>query len=102
MAEIFSIVSGSLTVVGLFNDLVDCFEYIELGRNFGAEFQTCQLRLDITQLQLSRCGAAVDVNNNPVFADIKHITEESRTALGSLEQLAKLLQQAYTQSDGFK
>ena len=47
MAELFGIVAGTLSVAGLFNNAVDCFEYIQLGRNFGTDYQTCRIRLDI-------------------------------------------------------
>jgi hypothetical protein len=33
MAEVFGIVAGSLSVAVLFNNAVDCFEYIQLGRS---------------------------------------------------------------------
>jgi hypothetical protein len=102
MAEIFGIIAGSLSVAALFNNAVDCFEYIQLGRNFGTDYQTCQIRLDIARLRLSRWGTAVDVDNNPDFAIIDPRTDEARTAKRTLEQLLKLFRHAYTQSYDFK
>jgi hypothetical protein len=29
---------GIIALAGLFNDAVDCFEYVQLGRNFGKNF----------------------------------------------------------------
>jgi hypothetical protein len=34
MAEVFGTVAGALSVAALFNNCVDCFEYIQLGRHF--------------------------------------------------------------------
>jgi hypothetical protein len=98
MAEVFGIVAGSLSVAALFNNAVDCFEYIQLGRNFGTDYQTCQLRLDIARLRLSRWGTAVDIGNSPDFAVVDPSTDEARTAKRTLEQLLKLFRNAYTQS----
>lgn len=39
MAEVFGIVSGALSVAALFKNCVDCFEYIQLGRNFGRDYR---------------------------------------------------------------
>ena len=36
MAEPFGIVAGALGVAGLFNNCVECFEYIQLSRHSGA------------------------------------------------------------------
>ena len=102
MAEVFGIVAGSLSVAALFNNAVDCFEYIQLGRNFGTDYQTCQLRLDITRLRLSRWGTAIDIGNIPDFAVVDPSTDEARTAKRTLEQLLKLFRNAYTQSYDFK
>jgi len=102
MAEIFGIVTGALSIAALFNNAVDCFEYIQLGRNFGTDYQTCQIRLDIAQLRLSRWGAAVDAQSNPDFTEVHPRSNDAQTAKRTLEQLLKLLHHAYTQSYDFK
>ncbi|OCK88685.1 uncharacterized protein K441DRAFT_646327 [Cenococcum geophilum 1.58] len=102
MAEAFGVVAGALSVASLFNNAVDCFEYIQLGRNFGTDYQTCQIRLDIARLRLSRWGPAVDIDHNPDFAVIDPSTDEARTAKRTLEQLLKLFRDAHTQSYDFK
>lgn len=102
MAEIFGVVAGALSVAALFNNVVDCFEYIQLGRNFGADYQTCQLRLDIAWLRLSRWGAAVDINNNARFADIEPADKEARLAKRTLEQILNHFDRASGESSTFK
>lgn len=67
MAEPFSIVAGALSVAALFNNCVDCFEYIQLGRSFGHDYERCQLRLDIAKTRLGRWGEAVKINDDPRF-----------------------------------
>jgi hypothetical protein len=69
--EPVSFVAGILSLAGLFNNALDCFEYVQLGRNFGKRFQTCVLKLDCARLRLSRWGRSVglsgDINNTTVL-----------------------------------
>jgi hypothetical protein len=55
---------GILALASLFNNAVDCFEYVQLGRSFGTDFQTCLLKLDNARLRLSRWGQAVGLSGN--------------------------------------
>ncbi|KNB18048.1 hypothetical protein FOXG_15699 [Fusarium oxysporum f. sp. lycopersici 4287] len=102
MAEIFGVVAGALSVAALFNNVVDCFEYIQLGRNFGTDYQTCQIKLDIARLRLSRWGDAVKINNDGKFTDVNSNDDQVRTAKNTLEQLFNLFGRAYTESSNFK
>ncbi|KAI9794951.1 MAG: hypothetical protein M1833_007325 [Piccolia ochrophora] len=46
-------VSLALGVAGLaagFGTCMDCFEYVQIGRNFGNDFEKCMLRLDVVRL----------------------------------------------------
>jgi hypothetical protein len=65
MAEVFGIVAGVGGLAGLFVPCVECFEYIQLGRHFGHDFETCQIKLDVVALRLSRWGFAVGLGENP-------------------------------------
>jgi hypothetical protein len=53
---------GIVALAGLFNNAVDCFEYVQLGRSFGTNFQTSSLKLDNARLRLSRWGQAVGLS----------------------------------------
>jgi hypothetical protein len=55
---------GVIALAGLFNNAVDCFEYVQLGRNFSSKFQTSIIRLDNARLRLSRWGQAVGVGGD--------------------------------------
>ncbi|RSL59370.1 hypothetical protein CEP54_007327 [Fusarium duplospermum] len=67
MTEIFGAVSGAISVAALFNNCVDCFEYIQFARRFGKDYGTCQLRLDVAKWRLDRWGAAININNDSRF-----------------------------------
>lgn len=54
MAEAAGLAASVIALAGLFNNTVECFEFIQLGRNFGKNFQTSQLKLDNARLRLSR------------------------------------------------
>jgi hypothetical protein len=64
MAEVASLVVGVVALAGLFNNTVECFEFVQLGRAFGKDFQTSQLKLDSARLRLSRWGKALDFDGD--------------------------------------
>lgn len=64
MAEAVGLAVGIVALAGLFNNAVECFEFVQLGRNFGKNFQTSQLKLDNSRLRLSRWGKSLDLSNN--------------------------------------
>ncbi|GFF93370.1 hypothetical protein IFM53868_07163 [Aspergillus udagawae] len=78
MAEAFGVTAGALSIAGLFNNCVDCFEYIQLGRNFGRDFHSSQLRLDMAKVRLSRWGEAVDIagENTQITSDTEALACE--------------------------
>jgi hypothetical protein len=53
---------GVVALAGLFTNAMDCFEYVQLGRSFGTNFQTSVLKLDNARLRLSRWGEAVGLS----------------------------------------
>ncbi|EGU74155.1 hypothetical protein FOQG_19194 [Fusarium oxysporum f. sp. raphani 54005] len=92
MAEIFGTVAGALSVAALFNNCVDCFEYIQLGRHFGRDFERCQLKLDIAKTRLSRWGEAVTIHEDPRFATNEPDDRDGRQAKAILEEIGLLFQ----------
>jgi hypothetical protein len=40
MAEVFGVVAGSVSVAAIFNNVVDCFEYVQLGGHFDFDHAT--------------------------------------------------------------
>ncbi|KAH7174130.1 prion-inhibition and propagation-domain-containing protein [Fusarium flagelliforme] len=67
MAEVFGAVAGAISIAALFNNCIDCFDYIQLAKSFGEDFSRYQLRLDVAKCRLSRWGAAIDINNDSRF-----------------------------------
>ena len=66
---------GVIALAGLFNNAVDCFEYVQLGRSFGTNFQISLLKLDNARLQLSRWGQAVGLSGD--VEDARSLREAS-------------------------
>ena len=54
---------GTVALAGLFNNAVDCFEYIQLGRGFSKSFETNLLMLDCARLRLSRWGQSIGLTD---------------------------------------
>ncbi|EFQ97060.1 hypothetical protein MGYG_00104 [Nannizzia gypsea CBS 118893] len=96
---------GVLALAGLFNNAVQCFEYIQLGRGFGSKFQTCQLRLDCAQLRLSRWGRSLGLDvaqPQQTLPDFPGSPEEVKLAEGLLGQILDLFEIAEFRSSQFK
>ncbi|XMA14942.1 hypothetical protein WAI453_007733 [Rhynchosporium graminicola] len=90
MAEIFGVAAGALSVASLFNNCVDCFDYIQLGRHFGTDFERCQLKLDILKTRLGRWGQATVLNDNPSFATNLPNEKAAQQVQAILEEIALL------------
>ena len=64
MAESAGLAVGVVALAGLYNNAVECFEFVQLGRNFGKDFQTSQLKLDSARLRLSRWGKSLSLSDD--------------------------------------
>lgn len=87
MAEVFGAVAGAIGIAALFNNCIDCFDYIQISRHFGEDFSKYQLRLDVAKCRLSRWGAAINVNSDPRFsnnASNDQTTTLAETLLGEI------------------
>ncbi|KAH6686354.1 prion-inhibition and propagation-domain-containing protein [Plectosphaerella plurivora] len=73
--EVFGAIAGSLSIAAMFNNCVTCFEYIQLGRNFGRDYELSQLRLDAARVRLSRWGEAVNVNQDVRFSSTADVDD---------------------------
>ncbi|KAL6364062.1 hypothetical protein LRP88_03495 [Fusarium phalaenopsidis] len=95
MTKIFSAVSGAISIAALFNKCVDCFEYIQIARNFRKDYGRCQLRLDVAKWRLDRWGAAIDINNDPRFRSGAPTDESVAHAPDTLREIAGRIEWAY-------
>jgi hypothetical protein len=92
--EVAGLAASMVALAGLFNNALDCFEYIQLGRSFGTDFQTSLLKLDNARLRLSRWGQAIGLSGDLANAESLHeatVTKDNirkaEIALGQLQEL---------------
>ena len=98
MAEVFGVVTGALSVLTLFNSCLDGFKYIQLGRHFADDYETCQLRLDIAGMRLGRWGAAAQIAEKPEFASPTPTDRSTQLARAVLEKIELLFLSAQQKS----
>jgi hypothetical protein len=91
---------GVLDLAGLFNNAVDCFEYIQLGRNFGTNFQTSLLKLDNARLRLSRRGQSVGIGG--VLKDAQSLNRSFRSSqdTGRAERILGQILELFADAEG--
>jgi hypothetical protein len=93
MAETAGLVVGVVSIAALFNNCVECFEYLRLGKSFGRDYQTCQLRLDTAKLRITRWGEAVNIHQNaPLAAERGGSDRAAKLAFSYVEQIHHLIQ----------
>ncbi|KAF9776392.1 hypothetical protein IL306_005438 [Fusarium sp. DS 682] len=102
MAEIFGAVAGALSISGLFNNCIDCFDYIQIARNFGQDFSRYQLRLDVAKCRLARWGEAIDINNDPRFGNNESTDRTVVLAQEILEEIVARFKTAYKISNRYR
>ena len=82
---------GVAGLASLFSACVDCFEYIQLGRQFGHDYGKCLLKLDAARLQLSRWGAAIGLRTVEPALQTQQVaynsSQEMRLAQNLLRQI---------------
>ncbi|KAL6901589.1 prion-inhibition and propagation domain-containing protein [Trichoderma evansii] len=98
MSEIFNIATGALSVVVLFNNCVQAFEYIQLGRHFGQDFERYQLKLDVAKTRLGRWGEAVGINRDERFTSTSTTDDAVKDALGILGDIGHCFRAAQDKS----
>jgi hypothetical protein len=102
MAEPFGIVSGAISIASAFTACVDCFEYIQFGRQFGRDFQTNQLVLSCARLRLTRWGESVNVYDDPNLGNPDATAPEIQLAKDTLLQILVLFAQTEEISNKYK
>ncbi|KAI1055563.1 hypothetical protein LB506_011458 [Fusarium annulatum] len=102
MAEIFGTVAGAISIAGLFNNCVDCFNYIQIAKHFGQDFSRYQLRLDVAKCRLARWGASIDINSDQRFSVIEPSDPTIALAQGILEEILDRFGAAYKVSRRYK
>lgn len=95
----FAIGAGSLA--GAFTACVDCFEYIQLGRQFGQDYGKCLLKLDAAKVRITRWGVAMGLG--PVLSlERRYSKSDIEMARNLLDQIMESFNEAERVSARFK
>ncbi|KAI1733503.1 small s protein [Xylaria scruposa] len=87
MSDPFSITAGAIGIATAFTACIDCFNYVQLGRHFGRDFQTCSLLLACAKIRLARWGEAVHIDKDPMLNRLDATFEETQMAKEALLQI---------------
>jgi hypothetical protein len=102
MADPFGITASAIGIAAAFTACVDVFEYVHLGRRFGKDYQTNQLRLTLLRLRLSRWGTAVNIYNDPQLGNPSASKAEIQAAKDTLLHILVLFEDSSKISKEFK
>lgn len=102
MAEPFGIVSGAIGIASAFSTCIEVFDYVKLGRQFGRDYQTEQLRLTTVRVRLSRWGEGVHIYDDPRLGDPTATDEKVQHGKDTLMQILRLFEDSATVSSKFK
>lgn len=102
MAETAGLVIGVVSLAGLFTNCVDCFEYVQIGRHFGKDYQRCLLKLDVVELRLSRWAEAVNSSQAQNGMTVGGSANEARKVGEILEEIITLFNDAERISAKYK
>lgn len=94
---------GVAGLLGVFPACVDCFECIQIGRQFGQDYGKCLLQLDTAKLRMSRWGVAIGLGpGTNLKQKISVSDEELILAQSLLEQILISFMDAERISERFK
>lgn len=93
-------------VVGLaagFTTCMDCFEYVEIGKNFGNDFNICLLRLDVAKLRMTQWAESVGLTPERARQglNVQLSEEETNLAEGLFGEIRNSFQQAERLSNSY-
>lgn len=77
---------GAVDLSNVFTTCVDCFEYVQLGRNCGKDYKRSLLKLDLVKLRLSRWADAVNESNTH-FDGLGSSADDARMAAEILREI---------------
>lgn len=72
MAEAAGLALGVAGLAGLVTSSIECFEYVQLGRNLGKDYGGALARLDVVQLRISRWAVATGILTDPERPDVQY------------------------------
>ncbi|KAI0377887.1 hypothetical protein F5Y04DRAFT_171205 [Hypomontagnella monticulosa] len=102
MAEVFGVVAGAVGIASALSACIDGIGGIQIGRHFGSDFETFQLRLRMLELRLARWGEATRVYEDPQLNSPFATADESRAAKDTLFRILELIQKSHSLSQKFQ
>lgn len=89
---------GVVALAGLFNNTVDTFNYVQVSRDLGTKYQTGLLKLENTQLRLSRWGQSLglgrELQNVTTLENTFALQEKTAQAEARLGHILRLFEEA--------
>ncbi|THW05865.1 hypothetical protein D6C85_09888 [Aureobasidium pullulans] len=83
----------------LFNNVIDSYQYVRLGKQYARDFATNQTKLDLSRLQLSRWGEALhldtpltEIKSLPVTLASPDGIDQAQSTLGQILDLLEVYQ----------
>lgn len=80
---------GVISLATLFNQAIDCFEYVRIARNFERDYETAKLKLNSAQLRLSRWGESVDFKSMS-REETSHVENNLRRIVNNFDDAERL------------
>ncbi|KAL6713177.1 hypothetical protein ACLMJK_009298 [Lecanora helva] len=91
--EVAGLIIGGIALSSLFTQCVDCFEYIQLGRQFGDKYERSLLQIELLKLRLSRWGSVVNRIQDKTSQDdakvVKAVLSDIVNLFDHVEKLAE-------------
>ncbi|KAJ4304523.1 hypothetical protein N0V90_000049 [Kalmusia sp. IMI 367209] len=100
MAEAAGLAVSLVALASLFNNTVECFEFIQVGRAFAKNYQTSQLKLDNARLRLSRWGKSLGLGDNVQNTTTLVGHFESQSTIDHAESLLGQILELFAEAEG--
>ncbi|KAF1971563.1 hypothetical protein BU23DRAFT_600126 [Bimuria novae-zelandiae CBS 107.79] len=85
--------------IDFFNQALECFRYVRVARGYGEDYETCELRLNLIGLKLSRWGKSVGLDSVE-WDELITPHEDRDLAEKTLKHIVKLFESATTDASG--
>ncbi|KAI3319499.1 ankyrin [Xylariaceae sp. AK1471] len=97
-----STVAGAMSIAALFNNCIECFDYIQLARPWDGDYERCQLKIDVIRARLCRCGRAIAINKDPHFTTRSHEDEFAKEVEKILQNIAQIFESLRKASEPYQ
>ncbi|KAI0509365.1 small s protein [Xylaria bambusicola] len=91
MSDPLSITAGAIGIAAAVTACIDCFNYVQSGRHFGRDYETCVLLLEGEKVRLARWGEAIQADEDAMLKKPDAKLEETEMAKRFLLQILVLL-----------